>query len=124
MAGHSLAMKPWTETGELQATFSVTGEGRDFEVTFESGDGNGRNTQYREGLAIVLERLAALDGVLVDARITADGIEKRLRGDAPNFSPRGYGLPLALSGVSDTLGLAKRPAARWAGAPRVAPRVA
>lgn len=91
-------MRPLSADGaELQATFSVEGAWPEFEITFESGDGRGRNTHYSEGVRLVLERLGDLGAVLVRARISSENV--RQAGVDPDFTPRGFALPVGLDGV-------------------------
>jgi hypothetical protein len=95
-------MKPLDNSGaELRSTFSVAGEWPQLEVTFESGDGRGRNTDYKPGLDAVLSRLAMLDAVLVGARITSEPLNRRVAevGTDPTFVPTGMTLPLRVSSV-------------------------
>lgn len=102
-------MKPRDNIGdELRATFSVTGEGQNFEITFESGDGRGRNTQYGAGVETVLSRLSDLEATLTGARITSDTVTKLVRdkGIDPTFEPRAFPFPLRLQGT-DSVALRK-----------------
>jgi hypothetical protein len=58
-------VKPFDNNGnELNATFSATGAHPTLEITFESGDGRGRNSQYTAGVEFVLGRLSDLDATL------------------------------------------------------------
>ncbi|EJL51640.1 hypothetical protein PMI09_04430 [Rhizobium sp. CF122] len=94
-------MKPLDNNGnELRATFSVAGGQPIFEITFESGDGRGRNSQYGAGVEIVLERLSELDATLAGARITSDTVMKLVleKGIDPSFEPRAFPFPLRLRG--------------------------
>lgn len=94
-------MKPLGPGGdELDATFSVAGGGHAFEITFESGDGHGRNSQYGAGVEIVLERLSDLEATLTRARITSDIVMKLVdeKGIDPLFEPRAFPFPLRLRG--------------------------
>lgn len=44
-----------------------------FEIEFASGDGRGRNTDYTDGVTVVLTRLGQMEAVLVSARISSLG---------------------------------------------------
>ena len=95
-------MRPALASGaELKANYAVAGEWPAFEITFESADGNGRNTDYNRGVELVLARLAAMDATLESARISSDLVEKRVAGGGldPGFTPRDYVLPLPLRGA-------------------------
>lgn len=97
-------VRPFGGSGEqLRATFNVSGHWPAFEITFESGDGRGRNTDYGAGVEIVLERLGARGTVLNAARISSDKVEKRVSaaGVDPSFTPKGFPLPLQLNGVDN-----------------------
>lgn len=92
-------MRPQSDAGEeLRATYSVTGAWPAMEITFDSGDERGRNTDYNEGVNVVLARLGELGAVLDSARISsvnvADAVEQT--GLDPSFTPRGFKLPLPL----------------------------
>lgn len=95
-------MKPLDNNGhELHSTFSVAGAHPSFEITFESGDGRGRNSQYAAGVAIVLERLSKVDATLTRAQITSDPVMKLVleKGIDPTFEPRAFPFPLLLRGT-------------------------
>lgn len=95
-------MKPLDNNGhELHSTFSVAGAHPSFEITFESGDGRGRNSQYAAGVEIVLERLSNLDATLTRAQITSDPVMKLVheKGIDPSFEPRAFPFPLRLRGA-------------------------
>lgn len=92
-------MKPLDNNGlELRSTFSVVGAHPGFEITFESGDGRGRNSQYAAGVEIVLERLSNVDATLTRAQITSDPVMKLVleKGIDPSFEPRAFPFPLRL----------------------------
>lgn len=87
--------------GQLQAAYSVTGSWPQYDVIFESGDGRGRNSDYKRGVETVLSRLGARRALLLGARISS---EKILRlavtaGLEPQFSPKGFAFPLSLNGL-------------------------
>jgi len=84
---------------ELRSTFNVRGAHPSFEITFESGDGRGRNSQYGAGVEIVLERLSNLDATLTRSQVTSDRVLKLVleNGIDPRFEPRGFPFPLRLS---------------------------
>jgi len=95
-------LKPLDNNGaELRSTFSVAGVHPSFEITFESGDGRGRNSQYGAGVAIVLERLSNLDATLTRAQITSDPVMKLVleKGIDPSFVLRAFPFPLLLRGT-------------------------
>lgn len=83
----------------IRADFSVTGEWPAFEVTFESADGHGRNTDYNIGVEHVLARLGELGARLVGTRISsANLLARAIEADVdPGFTPAGFELPLDLS---------------------------
>lgn len=83
----------------IRADFSVTGEWPTFEVTFESADGHGRNTDYNIGVEHVLARLGELGASLVGTRISSANVLTRAIKDGvdPDFVPAGLELPLSLS---------------------------
>lgn len=83
----------------IRADFSVTGEWPAFEVTFESADGHGRNTDYNIGVEHVLARLGKLGASLVGTRISSAKLLTRAIEDGvdPGFTPAGVELPLDLS---------------------------
>ncbi len=103
-------MKPVDNSGSLlNANFSVTGEWPAFEVTFESGDGKGRNSDYAAGVELVLSRLAGrgarLEGGHVSSayavrRAAREGLDTRLRPDP-------FVLPLLLDFAVDFVALRK-----------------
>ncbi|WP_029723277.1 hypothetical protein [Sinorhizobium medicae] len=86
---------------EIDSNYSVVGVHPAFEITFESGDGHGRNSQYAAGVEIVLERLTNLDATLTRAQITSDRVLKRVleQGIDPSFEPRAFPFPLRLRGT-------------------------
>lgn len=92
-------------SGEIvKGDFSVSETSSGVEITFESGDGNGRNPRYRKAVALVLERLAGVGATLVGARISS----RTLPADVPpSFSVRRFPFPVALAGVDDPAALAK-----------------
>jgi hypothetical protein len=95
-------VRPFVEdAGELKAAYSVAGTWPAFEVTFESGDGRGRNSDYRRGVEVVLERLGARGAVLHGARISSKAVANRLAVDGVGgaFTPTGYQLPIGLEGA-------------------------
>lgn len=95
-------MKPRDNNGvEIDSNYSVVGAHPAFEITFESGDGHGRNSQYAAGVEIVLERLSNLDATLTRAQITSDRVLKRVleKGIDPSFEPRAFPFPLRLRGT-------------------------
>lgn len=95
-----------SDEGQLvNGNFSVAGAWPDFEVTFESGDGNGRNSAYRRAVAVVLSRLPKLGGTLMRAEITSTPILKA--GIDPSFEPERFPLPLKLASGMDFLKLSK-----------------
>lgn len=81
----------------LIGNFTIDGLWPEVEVTFESGDGNGRNTDYRRTVEVVLQRLAALDGVLTAARITSKNVAKS--GVNPSFDMARFPFPVNLTGT-------------------------
>ncbi len=90
-----------TDGSELRATFDVEGSWPNFSVTFASGDGRGRNSNYRDGVRVVLERLGSLDAALTQAAITSEDVEKAVvaEGLDPTFVPKGFQIPMRLAGV-------------------------
>ncbi|NKL94417.1 hypothetical protein [Rhizobium leguminosarum] len=95
-------MKPRDNNGaEIDSNYSVVGGHPAFEITFESGDGHGRNSQYAAGVEIVLERLSNLDATLTRAQITSDRVLKRVleQGIDPSFEPQAFPFPLRLRGT-------------------------
>lgn len=99
-------LRPAGPDGELvHGEFSVEGSGREFEITFESGDGKGRNSRYRRAVALVLSRLASAGATMVAARIASS---KLLKSNAvPAFDLRDYPFPLVLSEVKSFEKLSK-----------------
>ncbi|MFT4954904.1 MAG: hypothetical protein ACI8U3_001278 [Brevundimonas sp.] len=93
-------LRPVTDTGQvLLADFSLEGSWPRFEATFESKDGHGRNTDYEQGIAVVLERLGGLSATLLTARITsAPMLARAAQGEDVSFSPVGDLLPIGLAG--------------------------
>lgn len=93
-------LRPVNDKGQvLIADFTLKGAWPRFEVTFESKDGHGRNTDYEGGLELVLSRLGNLGSTLLEARITSDRmLAKVAAGVDPTFAPAGSALPLALAG--------------------------
>lgn len=85
--------------GVLNANFAVTGDGRRFEITFESGDGKGRNSDYTVGMELILQRLAFrhatlaggfVNSIVANRRKTTEGLDVALR-------PDDFSFPLVLS---------------------------
>lgn len=83
----------------IRADFTVTGDWPAFEVTFESADGHGRNTDYNIGVEHVLARLGELGASLVGTRISSAKLLARASEDGvdPHFTPAGIELPVDLS---------------------------
>ena len=95
-----------SDEGQLvSGNFSVAGAWPDFEITFESGDGKGRNGAYRHAVALVLSRLPQLGGTLMRAGITSKKLLKA--GVDASFEPRRFPLPLKLDPEMDFLQLSK-----------------
>lgn len=93
-------LRPRSDQGELiRSEFTVSGSASALTVTFESGDGAGRNPGYRRGLTLVLTRLAAMGATLTEMRIVSERLQKS--GARGGFEPTGFDIPLRLSGVSD-----------------------
>jgi hypothetical protein len=93
-------LRPVEADGELiNGEFSVSGPGPSFEITFASGDGKGRNTDYRRAVATVLSRLAGAGGVLTGAWISSAYVQAS--GVDPAFVLPRYPFPLVLSEVAD-----------------------
>lgn len=91
-------LRPRSDDGHLLiGNFTITGVWPEVEVTFESGDGNGRNTDYRPTVEIVLRRLAALGGVLTSARISSTNVVKS--GVNPSFDMARFPFPVTLAGT-------------------------
>ncbi|MBD3831756.1 MAG: hypothetical protein IE910_00170 [Brevundimonas sp.] len=87
----------------IKADFGVSGTWPEFEITFSSGDGHGRNSEYTAGVERVLENCANLGGRLMSSRISSALLET---GDASvtvngAFQPDGFELPLDLAGRTD-----------------------
>jgi hypothetical protein len=84
----------------LDATFSVEPSSDGHAVVLESR-GPARNTEYTEGLRTLLERLAALDAVLVDAFLdTRDTQRQGLTQEARRLRlPGGASFPYLLAGA-------------------------
>lgn len=62
-------VQPRSDGGQLlKAKFSVAGQGPDFTITMECGDGR-RHTEYAKALELILHRLASLDAELISARL-------------------------------------------------------
>lgn len=95
-----------SDEGQLvSGNFSIAGAWPDFEITFESGDGKGRNGAYRHAVALVLSRLPKLGGTLMRAEITSKKI--LTAGVNASFEPKRFLLPLKLDPAIDFLQLSK-----------------
>lgn len=82
----------------IKADFAVTGNWPTFEVTFASGDGRGRNSEYATGVEQVLEYAAGLGARLMWARVSsAPVVNDEAAGAEGFFSPDGVELPLDLA---------------------------
>lgn len=86
----------------IKADFTVTGEWPTFEVTFASGDGHGRNSEYAAGVEQVLENAAGLGARLMSAKISSARVETdEAAGREGFFIPDGVELPLDLAALDD-----------------------
>jgi hypothetical protein len=88
----------------LDVTFNVT-EDRRFQVSYESSGGsadgpNPRNLDYRKGLTILIQRLAALQFTLVEILVDTERTAGLTRSQR-SIWPTGYPLPLKLTMVTD-----------------------
>ncbi len=102
--------------GSLDAQFSV---GENAETRFlivESGGGR-RNTDYLDGLELILAGLADLDAVLVDAFIDT-GETRNLSLDKRRLNLKGQSYPIHLRTQADILGLRKALSTTAADTPR------
>lgn len=97
-------LRPLDVDGQvIQADFSVAGEWPDFEVTFASGDGHGRNSEYAAGVEQVLLNAAGLGARLMSARISSSRVDRNEASGAPEgfFVPDGLDMPLELAAQDD-----------------------
>lgn len=94
-------LRPVTDDGSvLVSDFTVQGRWPQFEVTFESKDGHGRNPDYAKAIELVFERLARLQAALTGAEISSDRMRAAVvEGADASFVPAGLELPLELAGV-------------------------
>lgn len=103
-------MKPVRSDGQIiEANYSVSGSWPHFAVTFESGDGKGRNTNYTDGVEAVLRRVAYLGGRLEGGRVSSSyGIKRAAAmGLDLQLVPDDFQFPLALSPDTDFSSLRK-----------------
>lgn len=76
----------------------MDGDWPDLEITFESGDGHGRNTDYKEGVLVALERLRSAGATLQGASISGTIVRRAVEHHNvdPSFSPKELPLPMPL----------------------------
>ncbi|RYD86019.1 MAG: hypothetical protein EOP84_00395 [Verrucomicrobiaceae bacterium] len=93
-------MRPENPAGEiLNANFAVTGEGSRFEITFESGDGKGRNSDYTQGVELIIRRLVDRHATLLGGFVNSSAAN-RLKIDVGldvNLYPDDFVFPLKLA---------------------------
>ncbi|WP_223749135.1 hypothetical protein [Myxococcus sp. XM-1-1-1] len=85
---------------ELDATFHVEPFEGKASVVFESSGGGTRNTDYRQGLEVLLERLRNLGASLVDAALASRDTVS-LTPDERRLALRGRAYPIVLGAESD-----------------------
>ncbi len=103
-------VKPIDNSGVLlNANFSVTGEWPKFELTFESGDGKGRNTDYGAGVEVVLSRLAGRSAILENGYVSSTNAVRRasLEGLDTRLRPEPFDFPLRMDPAIDVVALRK-----------------
>ena len=99
---YSIEFKPRRKVTGLDATFSISSRiGDSTFIHFESSGGKGRNTEYLEGLEVLLFSLGELDGILFDALVDTSQTVDRDE-EARRLSP-GCDYPIVLSNIDDVV---------------------
>ena len=97
------AMRVYDNGREVDATFSIQGEGVSRTLVFESR-GGGRNSEYAPGLELLLERLASFAATVTDVHVSSREVEGFSQ-EQTRLSAVGYALPLSLASVGNPGGL-------------------
>ena len=99
--------KPITDAGnELDADFSVEDLPTGFNIVIESRGGSdhgphtSRNSEYSDGLRLLLERLGQRDASLEDIQVASSLAEQKPESERQIF-PEGYSLPIQLDRIAD-----------------------
>ncbi|MCP3163144.1 hypothetical protein [Myxococcus qinghaiensis] len=115
----------------MDATFHLDPESsaESVELVFESRGGGTRNTEYKDGLKVLLERLRAIGGATIeDAVIDTEATRDSLSESERRIHPRGRSYPISLDAESDVAklrialmsaqtGVGRKPGAKGGGNP-------
>lgn len=99
--------KPITDAGnELDANFSVEDLPTGFNIVIESRGGSdhgphaSRNSEYSDGLRLLLERLGRRGASLEDLQVASSRVEQKPASERQIF-PEGYSFPIQLDRIPD-----------------------